>query len=1224
MTTLAAAIKERVLTLDGAMGTMVQRYKLDEAAYRGERFRDFPYPLKGNNDILVLTQPQIIREIHEKYLEAGADIIETDTFNGTRISQADYHMEECVYEINYAAARLAREAVENYSASGPGKPRWVAGSMGPTNKTASMSPDVQNPAFRAVSFDQLYEAYREQASGLIDGGCDLLMVETIFDTLNAKAALIGVFDEIEARGLKGKIPVIASGTITDLSGRTLSGQTLEAFIYSLSHFDLFAIGLNCALGARELRPYLQELAEKAPFPVIAFPNAGLPNQFGEYDQPPQEMATYIKDFLDNGFVNLVGGCCGTTPEYIALFARLAAKAIPRVMPQLKNELHLSGLEPLVVFEGSNFINIGERTNVSGSRKFARLIRDGSYEEALSVARQQVESGAQVIDISMDEAMLDAEKSMVAFLNMIASDPDIARVPVMIDSSKWSVLKSGLKCVQGKCIVNSISLKEGEESFLEHARYIRKFGAAAVIMAFDEEGQATTFERRTVIAKRAYDLLLDKAGFRPEDIIFDPNILTVATGIEEHNNYGVDFLNATRWIKENLPYSRVSGGISNLSFSFRGNDTLREAMHSAFLFHAIQAGLDMGIVNAGQLPVYDEIEKDLLKLVEDVILNRRKDGTERLLAYADTMQEGPDKEKKIDEWRVLPVTERLQHALVKGLTEFLEQDLEEALPLFDQTLKIIEGPLMDGMNIVGDLFGSGKMFLPQVVKSARVMKKAVAILTPRIEAEKKAGSAAAKANGKIIMATVKGDVHDIGKNIVGVILACNNYEVIDLGVMVPSDRIIAAAREHHADIIGLSGLITPSLEEMVHVAREMKREKLTIPLILGGATTSEIHTAVKIEPEYMHGVIHVKDASKAVGVMANLLSDENRSGFLEGVKGKYAGMRSRYDKKADHEYLSIAEARRNRLRIDWKNTVVTKPQMLGTKVFYDYPLDELVPYIDWTFFFHAWKLGGKYPQIFKDPVKGVEARKLFDDAQNLLADILKKKMLIARGVIGLYPCNSVGDDVEIYTDEQRSGILSVFRFLRNQQKKEDNAPNLCLADFIAPRDSGILDYIGGFAVTAGLGVEEWASMFEKDLDDYNAIMVKILADRLAEAFAENMHRCVRREFWAFAGNEDQDVTSMIREEYQGIRPAPGYPACPEHSEKRVLFDLLAAESTVDIQLTENFAMYPASSVSGYYFSHPQSQYFNLGKLSRDQVADYARRKGISIERAEKLLNTNLNY
>jgi len=1224
MTTLQTAIKERVLTLDGAMGTMVQRYKLDEAAYRGERFRDFPHLLKGNNDILVLTQPQVIREIHEQYLQAGADIIETDTFNGTRISQSDYHTEEYVYELNVAAARLAREAVDNFSASGDGRQRWVAGSMGPTNKTASLSPDVQNPAFRAVSFDQLYDSYREQAKGLIDGGADLLMVETIFDTLNAKAALIAVFDEIEARGLKGKFPVIASGTITDLSGRTLSGQTLEAFLISISHFDLFALGLNCALGAKELRPYLQELAEKAPFPVIAYPNAGLPNQFGEYDQPPSEMAGYIKDFLDNGFINLVGGCCGTTPDYISLFAELAAKATPRVVPPRKSQLQLSGLEPLAIFEGSNFINIGERTNVSGSKKFARLIRDGNFEEAMSVARQQVESGAQVIDISMDEAMLDAEKSMVAFLNMIASDPDIARVPVMIDSSKWSVLQAGLKCVQGKCIVNSISLKEGEEAFLEHAGIIRKFGAAAVVMGFDEDGQATSLERRIGIAKRAYDLLIGKAGFRAEDIIFDPNILTVATGIEEHNNYAVDFLNATRWIKANLPYARVSGGISNLSFSFRGNDTLREAMHSAFLFHAIQAGLDMGIVNAGQLPVYDEIDKVFLKLVEDVILNRRKDSTERLLSYADTMKEGPDKEKKTEEWRTLPVVERLQHCLIKGITEYIEQDLEEALPQFDQTLKVIEGPLMDGMNIVGDLFGSGKMFLPQVVKSARVMKKAVAYLTPRIEAEKKAGSQAAKPNGKILLATVKGDVHDIGKNIVGVILACNNYEVIDLGVMVPSDRILAGAREHKADIIGLSGLITPSLEEMAHVAREMKREKMNIPLLLGGATTSEIHTAVKVEPEYPHGVIHVKDASKAVGVMSNLLSDENRSAFLEGVKAKYAGMRAQYDTKASHEYISLSEARKNRLKIDWKNAVIVRPQMLGTKVFYDYPLDELVPFIDWTFFFHAWKIGGKYPAIFNDPVKGVEAKKLFDDAQKLLVEILRKKMLIARGVIGLYACNSVGDDIEIYSDEQRSQLLATFRFLRNQQKREDNSANLCLADFVAPKDSGIIDYMGGFAVTAGLGVEEWASVFEQDMDDYSAIMVKILADRLAEAFAENMHLRIRKEFWGYAKDEALDVPSVIREEYQGIRPAPGYPACPEHSEKRVLFDLLSAENKVDIKLTENFAMYPGASVSGFYFSHPQSQYFNLGKLSRDQVADYARRKGISSEKAEKLLNMNLNY
>jgi 5-methyltetrahydrofolate--homocysteine methyltransferase len=1223
MSGLAAAIKERILILDGAMGTMVQKYKLDEAAFRGERFREWPHPLKGNNDILVLTQPDIIREIHEHYLQAGADIIETDTFNGTRISQADYHTQEFVYEINLQAARIAREAADDFSASGSGKPRWVAGSMGPTNKTASMSPDVQNPAFRAVTFDELYEAYREQARGLLDGGVDILMVETIFDTLNAKAALIAVFDEIESRGLK-EFPVIASVTVTDLSGRTLSGQTLEAFIYSVSHFDLFAIGLNCALGAEELRPYLEEMSARAPYPVIAYPNAGLPNQFGEYDQPAAMMKEYVRDYLDSGFVNIVGGCCGTTPEYIAAFAEVASKAKPREIPPQAHELHLSGLEPLVIFEGSNFINIGERTNVSGSKKFARLIREEKYEEAMSVARQQVESGAQIIDISMDEAMLDAEKAMVNFLNMIASDPDIARVPVMIDSSRWSVLHAGLKCVQGKCIVNSISLKEGEEVFLEHARTIRKFGAAAVVMAFDEEGQATTLERRIAIAQRAYDLLTTRAGFRPEDIIFDPNILTVATGIEEHNTYGVDFLNATKWIKSNLPFSRVSGGISNLSFSFRGNDALREAMHSAFLYHSIRAGLDMGIVNAGQLPVYDEIDKELLKLVEDVILNRRKDATERLLAFADTMTGDAVKEKKADEWRELPVVERLQHSLIKGISEFVEQDLEEAGGMFDQALKIIEGPLMDGMNVVGDLFGSGKMFLPQVVKSARVMKKAVAILTPRIEAEKKLTGTGARSAGKIVLATVKGDVHDIGKNIVGVILACNNYEVIDLGVMVPSDKIIAAARERSADIIGLSGLITPSLEEMVHVAKELKREKMEVPLLLGGATTSEIHTAVKLEPEYAHGVIHVKDASKAVGVMSSLLSADNKPSFLEGIRKKYSGIRAQYDVKASHEYLTLSEARKNKLKIDWKSAAITRPQLLGTKVFYDYPLEDLVPFIDWTFFFHTWKVSGKYPAVFSDPVKGEEARKLFDDAQKMLKDILSKKMLIARGVIGIYPCNAAGDDVELYTDEQRSKVLTSFRFLRNQQKKADNSPNLCLSDFIAPKESGIIDYMGCFAVTAGLGVEEWVSVYEQDLDDYNAIMVKVLADRLAEAFAENMHARVRKEFWGYNPDEALEVPAMLREEYQGIRPAPGYPACPEHSEKRVLFDLLQADSLVDIKLTENFAMYPGASVSGYYFAHPQSQYFNLGKISKDQVADYARRKGISAERAEKLLNANLNY
>ena len=1221
------AIKSRVLVLDGAMGTMVQRYKLDETAFRGDRFKDFSYNLKGNNDLLVLTQPRVIREIHTAYLEAGADIIETDTFNANRISLSDYHLEELAYELNLAAAKLARETADVFSAMPGGKPRWVAGSIGPTSKTASMSPDVQNPAYRAVSFDDLYSAYRDQARGLLDGGADLLMVETIFDTLNAKAALIAVFDEIADRRqtVPGySIPVIASVTISDNSGRTLSGQTLEAFLFSVIHFDLFAIGLNCSLGAAELRPYLEELSEKAPFHVISYPNAGLPNQFGEYDQSPGEMAGYIGDFLDNRFVNMVGGCCGTTPEHIRRFVELAAGAKVRNVPERSHELKLSGLEPLTIFKGSNFINIGERTNVSGSRKFARLIREEKYEEALSVARQQVESGAQVIDISMDEAMLDAEKAMVTFLNMVASDPDVARVPVMIDSSKFSVIHAGLKCLQGKPIVNSISLKEGEDAFRAHAVLLRKFGAATVIMAFDEEGQATTLDRRILIARRAYEILTVELDFPPEDIIFDPNILTVATGIEEHNNYAVEFLHAVKWIKENLPYSSVSGGISNLSFSFRGNDPLREAMHSAFLFHAIRAGLDMGIVNAGALPVYDEIPKMLLKLVEDVILNRRKDGTERLLAYADQVTASGRKEETGAEWRTLPAIERLRYSLVRGNAEFIDQDVDEVMPLFDTALKIIEGPLMDGMNQVGDLFGSGKMFLPQVVKSARVMKKAVARLTPRLEAEKAAMEGPPRNNGKVLLATVKGDVHDIGKNIVGVVLACNNYEVIDLGVMIPADRILAVARELNVDVIGLSGLITPSLEEMVHVAKEMERTKFTLPLIIGGATTSEIHTAVKIEPFYSQPVIHVKDASKAVGVVSNLLSAEIRPDYTASVKKKYEEIRNTYDKKADHTYVSLSEARRNKLKFDWDQYKIPVPQFTGAKLFNDFPLAEIREYIDWTFFFHAWKMNGKYPAILTDPVKGTEARKLFDDATRMLDEIVGKNMLIARGVVGFYPCNSIGDDVEVYADETCSKVITTIRFLRNQQQKETGQPNLSLADFIAPRSSGKIDYIGGFAVTAGLGADEWASRYEQELDDYNAILIKILADRLAEAFAELLHHRVRKDFWGYARDENLDIYSMIREEYQGIRPAPGYPACPEHSEKRTLFDLLDAEKLADIRLTENYAMYPGASVSGYYFSHPLSQYFNLGRISKDQLTDYATRKSFSFEHAEKLLNTNLNF
>ncbi len=1222
-------VNYRILVLDGAMGTMIQHHKPGESQYRGERFKDFPYSLSGNNDLLVLTQPDLIQSIHEAYLDAGADIIETDTFNANRISQSDYHLEDLVYEMNFAAAKLARKAVGLFTEYPNDKPRWVAGSVGPTNKTASLSPDVQNPAFRAVTFDQLYDAYREQVRGLLDGGVDLIMVETIFDTLNAKAALIAAFDEIDSRchtfGKKhSKIPVIASVTLSDNSGRTLSGQTLEAFLNAVSHFDLFAVGLNCSLGAEELRPHLEELSEKAPFPVIAYPNAGLPDQFGQYTQSPDEMARHVKDFLENGYLNLVGGCCGTTPDHIRKFVELSDHAKPREVPRKKHELRLSGLEPLTIFNGSNFINIGERTNVSGSRKFARLIKEEHYEEALSVARQQVENGAQILDISMDEAMLDGEKAMTGFLNMVASDPEVARVPIMIDSSRFNVIHAGLKCIQGKPVVNSISLKEGEEQFLEHAAILRRFGAAAVIMAFDEEGQATTFERRIAIAKRAYDLLLRRIHFPPEDIIFDPNILTVATGIEDHNNYAVDYLRAVSWIKSNLPFTRTSGGISNLSFSFRGNDALREAIHSAFLFHAVKAGLDMGIVNAGALPVYDEIPSDLLRLIEDVILNRRKDATGRLVAFTDQIKETYKKEDPGKGWRSFQPAERLTHAMVHGIPEFIDSDIDESLTHFESALQVIEGPLMEGMNQVGELFGNGKMFLPQVVRSARVMKKAVARLAPLLESERASQKNHISRKGRVILATVKGDVHDIGKNIVGVVLACNNYEVIDLGVMVPAARILEAAIQHKADIIGLSGLITPSLEEMVHVAKEMDRNHLNIPLLIGGATTSEIHTAVKIDPCYPHAVVHVKDASRAAGIIANLLGKGNGGSFQEQLKARYNELRNAHEKKEDPGYISICEARKNRLKTDWKNRRICKPQWIGNKIFPDYPLEEISGYIDWTFFFHAWKLNGKYPAILTDPVKGREAKKLFADAKQMIGDIISKKMLFARGVIGLYPCNSTGDDIEVYQDTDRSRVIATFRFLRSQQHKEPGDPNLCLADFVAPKDSGVTDYMGFFAVTAGLGVEEWAEYYEQELDDYHAIMIKILADRLAEAFAELIHQRVRTEFWGYAKEENFDIPALIREEYVGIRPAPGYPACPEHSEKITLFDLLDVSNQAGIKLTENFAMYPGASVSGYYFSYPGSRYFNVGRIGKDQITDYARRKGIAIERAESLLNNNLNY
>jgi 5-methyltetrahydrofolate--homocysteine methyltransferase len=1222
MANIYKEIEKRVLVMDGAMGTMIQQHQLTESDYRGKRFSDFPHDLKGNNDLLSLTQPDIIRSIHEEYLDAGADIIETNTFNANRISLADYHMADMAYEYNLTSAKIAKKAAEKYSKLNTEKPRFVAGALGPTSKTATISPDVNNPGFRAVTFDGLYDAYVEQTEGLIDGGVDIILIETIFDTLNAKAAMMAVADTFKKKNVN--LPIMVSGTITDASGRTLSGQTTEAFLNSVSHLNLLTVGLNCALGAQELRPYLEELSEKAPFYVSVYPNAGLPNQFGGYDESPQHMAIHLKDFVDNKFTNIIGGCCGTTPDHIREFVKVADQAEPRQKPNIKKELQLSGLEPLKIFQGSNFINIGERTNVSGSIKFARLIREEKYEDALAVALQQVENGAQVIDINMDDAMLDAESCMVNFLNMVASEPDIARVPIMIDSSKWSVIEAGLKCVQGKAIVNSISLKEGEKEFKERAEKVRNYGAAVIVMAFDEEGQAASYERRIEICQRAYRILVDEVKFPAQDIIFDPNILTVATGMDEHNNYAIDFLNAVKWIKENLPYAKVSGGISNLSFSFRGNNTVREAMHSAFLYHAIKAGLDMGIVNAGMLQVYDEIPADLLTLVEDVILNRRKDATERLIAYAEKVKDTGNKIVKTDEWRKETVQKRLTHALVKGIVEFIEDDVEEARKDYSRTLDIIEGPLMDGMNIVGDLFGDGRMFLPQVVKSARVMKKAVSKLLPYIEAEQKL-SGNIQTAGKVVMATVKGDVHDIGKNIVGVVMACNNFEVVDLGVMVPADKILKAAIDEKADLLGLSGLITPSLEEMVHVAKEMERTGMNIPLLIGGATTSEIHTAVKIAPNYSAPVIHVKDASKSVGVSAKLISETQKQIYANEIREKYHKIKEDHEnKKPTTKYISFQDAKNNRLNIDWKAEDIVQPKLIGNKYFEEYSLAEIKKYIDWTFFFHAWKLNGKYPKIFDDPLKGEEAKKIFDDANVLLNRIISENMVTAKGVIGIYPTNSIGEDIEVYADESKSEVIANFRFLRNQQQKEGDIPNLNLADFIAPKSSGLTDYIGGFAVTAGLGLEQWTDKFEKDNDDYNSIMMKVLTDRLAEAFAELIHEKTRKEFWGYDKNEKLDIFGLLKEEYRGIRPAPGYPACPEHSEKKTLFKLLDASKKTGISLTENFAMYPAASVSGFYFAHPFSQYFNVGKIGEDQVEDYAKRKNEDKAQIEKWLNVNLNY
>ncbi len=1216
-------LAKNVLVLDGAMGTMIQQYKLSEADFRGERFKNWHCDVKGNNDLLSITRPEVIKAIHAEYLTAGSDIIETNTFNANTISMEDYDMQEFVYEINLAAAKLAVEVCGEFIQKTPNKFRFVAGSIGPTNKTASMSADVENPGHRAVSFDDVVNCYIPQIKGLLDGGADILMIETIFDTLNAKAALYAVQNEAQLRNIK--IPVMISGTVTDKSGRTLSGQTVEAFINSLSHVELLSIGLNCSTGAHDMLPHIAEMAKKSKFRISAYPNAGMPNQFGEYDETPEKMGKQIQDFLDAGHLNLIGGCCGTSPAHIKVIAQIAAKAKAHNVAEIPKETKLSGLEALKINAENNFINIGERTNVAGSIRFARLIREKKYEEALSVARKQVENGAQIIDICMDDAMLDAEHEVVTFLNLLVAEPDIAKVPIMIDSSKHKVIIAGLKCLQGKAVVNSISLKEGEEKFLSAAAEIMKFGAAAVVMAFDENGQAATYDEKISICKRAYDLLTQKVGFPPEDIIFDPNILTVATGIEEHNNYAVDFIETIKWIKANLPYAKVSGGISNLSFSFRGNNVIREAMHSAFLFHAIKAGLDMGIVNAGMLQIYDEIPADLLELTEDVIFNRRPDAAERLVDFAQTVQQTEKKEGEQEEWRTKPVNERLSYALVKGITEFIEDDTEEARQNFPKALEVIEQPLMDGMNRVGELFGAGKMFLPQVVKSARVMKKAVAVLKPYIEAEKIDGESASA--GKILLATVKGDVHDIGKNIVSVILSCNNFEVIDLGVMVSAEIILQTAVAENVDIIGLSGLITPSLEEMSGIAEEMERRGMKIPLVLGGATTSKIHTAVKIDTKYSGSTIHVKDASQSVGIIKQVLDQELGEDYREGVKAEFAKMRNKYENRNRKPLVSLEKARATKIPINWDSQDIIKPKFVGTKVFKDYPLEEIVKFFDWTFFFHAWDISGKYPAIFENPEKGKEAKKLYDDAQVLLKKVIDEKWLTANAVISLLPAQSTGDDVIIYDDESCTKEISKLHFLRQQVQKTERSPYqhyLCLSDYIAPKTSGRTDYIGGFALTTGLGIEKHVAEFEAQDNDYDAIMLKTIADRFAEAFAELLHKKVRTELWGYVEKENLNNEALFAVKYKGIRPAMGYPACPEHSEKEELFRLLKAEENTGMKLTENFSMYPGASVSGLYFAFPNSRYFNLGKIDKEQAEDYAQRKKISVKMAERYLAPNLDY
>lgn len=1221
--TLKKLLQEKILVLDGSMGVFIQKFRLTEEQFRGKRFKDHPVDLKGNNDILVLTQPEIIKSIHRKYLEAGSDIIETNTFNGTSISQSDYKTENFVYEINFQAAKIAKEVADEFSKLDPSKPRFVAGSIGPTNKTLSISPDVNDPGFRAVTFDEVANAFKEQARGLIDGGADILLIETMIDTLNAKAALYGIMELCEETN--NNIPIMISGSVIDMSGRTLSGQNTEAFWISVSHTkNLLSVGLNCSLGPKQIRPFIEELSRIANVFVSLYPNAGLPNEFGGYDETPQSMSEVLEEFAKEGFFNIIGGCCGTTPEHIKAFAEIAKKYPPRKIPEVKPYLRLSGLEPIVFYPETNFVNIGERTNVAGSKKFARLIREKKYDEALSVAREQVENGAQIIDVNMDEGMIDSEEAMEKFLKLVASEPDIARVPVMIDSSKWSVIETGLKCLQGKGIVNSISLKEGEEVFKQHARKILMYGSAVIVMAFDEQGQADTFERKIEICKRAYNILVNEIGFPPQDIIFDPNIFAIATGIEEHNHYAINYIEATRWIKNNLPLSKVSGGVSNISFSFRGNDTIREAMHSAFLYHAIEAGMDMGIVNAGQLAVYEEIPKDLLELVEDVIFNRRPDATERLVDYANKIVKSAEtKTHQEEEWRKLPVEERLKHSLTKGIVEYIDQDIDEARKIYKNPLDIIEGPLMNGMNVVGDLFGSGKMFLPQVVKSARVMKKAVAILIPYIEEAQKISGNTQK-NGVVLLATVKGDVHDIGKNIVGVVLGCNNYDIIDLGVMVPSDKILSTAVEKKVDVVGLSGLITPSLDEMVHVAKEMERMKLNIPLLIGGATTSRIHTAVKIAPEYSNVTVHVLDASKSVGVVSKLLSEDQKDNFVNDIKTQYTQLKEEHSKKRhEKEFVSIEYARQNKLKLNWHDYNPPKPKQLGVFQFHNFSLEEIRKYIDWTPFFLTWELKGKYPAIFENKDFGNEARKIFNDANSLLDKVINDNLLQANGVVGIFPANSFEDDIEIYNLE-KNGFLAKLHTLRQQSLKAKDISYLALSDFIAPKELNKEDYIGLFAVTTGIGIEKIISDFEKNHDDYNSIMIKAVADRLAEAFAELLHQKVRKEIWGYSPDENFSNEELIKEKYQGIRPAPGYPAQPDHSEKLTIWKLLDVEKNTSIILTESLVMYPASSVCGIYFSHPQSKYFNVGKIGKDQVDDYRKRKGISIKEAEKWLRPILNY